>query len=151
MKDNLYLSRRKDDILIEYYFVCGYICFEKKKKGGKKKHRPLSLSLSRLPSLTPALPPCCCVHFFLHGQRGRPATTGHCRRAPATTQGRAAAALLPPPPPPPPPCCCVPFFLQGQRGRPATTGHCRRAPATTQGRAAAALLLLLRFFWRNTH
>src|ERR1044072_512266 len=93
MKDNLYLSRRKDDILIEYYFVCGYICFEKKKEE-KKKHRPLSLSLSRLPSLTPALPPCCCVHFFLHGQRARPATTGPSPRAPPTTQGRAAAALL---------------------------------------------------------
>src|ERR1044072_308427 len=46
MGENLNLSRRKDDILFVYYFVCGYICFKEKKKE-RKDEGPITSSLMR--------------------------------------------------------------------------------------------------------
>src|ERR1044072_986380 len=74
MRENLKQSRRKDDILIGYYFVCVYICLKESKK--EKKASDLAFSLTPSRSFFPY---CYVLPLpLLHGSR-EPPPPRHCR------------------------------------------------------------------------
>src|ERR1044072_4423270 len=95
MRENLKQSRRKDDILIGYYFVCVYICLKESKK--EKKASDLAFSLTPSRSF---FPHCYVLPLpLLHGSR-KPPPPRHCRHCechhhapPSRARSRRRAAL----------------------------------------------------------